>query len=760
MARANNALLESFRKPDFDVAAFVRDATGQGSERAAKLVQQLEDCVSNFDEELQREIVACHEELLQNASNISGLDGQLIDIREAIDLLRTSMTRVKGDVLSPFQSIKRRTALLERMESVNVLIRKLRLFLFDARKLRTQMETPAKDLSKAAHTLHELEAVLQEGGLDRVDVLRAEVAWIRETGARIRQQAESDLRTGMRQGNQISLSVALQVFFNLQCLWPQLRRLLSEMLEEFSQVALPAGSGFQQALDMNLQVLVAQTQRVHLLDEVIRSKTDPLTQRIFSSVLEEEGVCTLIGRWWSEATTSLKAKLARACQDRNSHKALVSEFPKVLRALFDAFDKVNHANRARGQVLRVPERDALFAAAADLRNEFLGESIRRVTEPVEMMLPDKLLRALTVGDRGASGGADGPATDELPTSHDLKRYVQLLVAELERCESSPDLLLKDVVRSVRSSVLLFATKLEQVVDSSCTEVRCFESEVRLRLRSPLPMPAAGHARNARLFGIAHHTLAALRDCVPLRFQSSIVTQQVQSTLQQTQAVVVAPLFAGLRRATCIAVAGAERITEGRIADGSPMLLALSQACSHVSRYYLALFGPGQLMPQIKDFCIYLVRMFLSAVALAKPCGDDVRKAIAQDMQAIESTLSALDVDFQTTIRHEASVFREFRRLVCSPSVEALDFEALSNVIPLHLLVTYLVHQLPDNVPSLPSFCQVSTDSYLEGTLMPLWESGQETALSKFRAKIGELSDRYDLDPSSSMVAAFLLQQTG
>lgn len=763
-------LVDAFRRPDFDVAAFVRDATGQGAARAAGLAQELEDCATTFDEEIQREIVACHGELLQNASSISDLDGQLGDIREVVAALKSHVTRVRDDVLSPFHGVKRRTVLLERMQAVNVLIRKLLRFLFDARKLRTQMEAPSKDFSKAAHTLQELEVVLQEGGLERVDVLKVEVAWIRETGARIRKQAEDELRQGIKQGNQIALNVSLQVFFNLQCLWPQLKRMLGEMLDDFSQAALPAGSGFHQALDMNLQVLVAQTQRVHLLDELLRSKADPLTQRNFAAALEEEaGVKSLTGHFWGEATSTLKAKLARVSQDRSSRRALVVDCPKILRAFSDAVDKVNLASRAKGPVLRAPEREALFGAAGDLRNEFLGESIRRVTEPVEMMLPDKLLAKLSASGehRAASPDASRPGesslADELPTSHDLKRYVQLLVVELERCEACPDLLLKEAVRSARSSVLLFATRLEQVVDNSCIELRCFEDEASLKLRSPLPSPTAGHARNARLFGIAHHTLAALRETVPTRFQSAIVTQQVQNTLQQTQAVIMSPMVGALKRAMLAGTACLENVLAGRSADGAPMLLAVSQACNHVSSRYFSLFGSGQLFTYTKDLCIFFVRTFLSAASLARAgpgaSREAVRQALAQDMQAVETALSALDVDFQTNVRHEASVFREFRRLLCAPNLEAVDFEASASVIPAHLLLTYLVHQLPEAVPSLPAFCGVSFSAYLETTLMPLWEDLHDSGLKAFKAKVAELSDKADLDPGASTVAAFIMAQT-
>ena len=51
----------------------------------------------------------------------------------------------------------------------------------------------------------------QESSLEKVDILRAEVLFIRDVGARVRRQSEEDLRTGVRQGNHIALSVALQV---------------------------------------------------------------------------------------------------------------------------------------------------------------------------------------------------------------------------------------------------------------------------------------------------------------------------------------------------------------------------------------------------------------------------------------------------------------------------------------------------------------------------------------------------------------------
>lgn len=80
--------------------------------------------------------------------------------------------------------------------------------------------------SRAFAHIHPRSLCLIRPTLVQVDILRAEVLWIRDVSAKVRRQSEEDLRTGVRQGNHIGLSVALQVWllchfllmFDL-CLW-------------------------------------------------------------------------------------------------------------------------------------------------------------------------------------------------------------------------------------------------------------------------------------------------------------------------------------------------------------------------------------------------------------------------------------------------------------------------------------------------------------------------------------------------------------
>ena len=157
-------------------------------------------------------------------------------------------------------------------------------------------------------------------------------------------------------------------FFNLQCLWPQLKKLLTELLEEVRQAPLPAGAGFHQALEVNLQVLVAQTQRVPcFLDEIVQSKVDPVSHKTFQSVLEASNVNSLTSHFWAELVGVFKAKFAKVCQDRAFRAKAVSDCPKVLQTLVLAVEKLG-----RGKIMKAAERETLFQSAADLRNEYLG----------------------------------------------------------------------------------------------------------------------------------------------------------------------------------------------------------------------------------------------------------------------------------------------------------------------------------------------------------------------------------------------------
>ena len=73
---------------------------------------------------------------------------------------------------------------------------------------------------------------------------------------------------------------------------------------------------------------------------------------------------------------------------------------------------------------------------------------------------------------------------------------------------------------------------------------------------------------------------------------------------------------------------------------------------------------------------------------------------------------------------------------------SLNFEELINVIPLHLLLTYLVHQIElPQVPSLPESLGLSKAQYLEAEALPLWEEKPQ-ALENLKVNVRNLIDSW------------------
>jgi len=82
----------------------------------------------------------------------------------------------------------------------------------------------------------------------------------------------------------------------------------------------------------------------------------------------------------------------------------------------------------------------------------------RVTEPVELMLPESLLR---------EAAANSSTINALPTMNDLKRYVQILTQEMAAAEKSGAAFLQgSVTKNARTSVFLFVTRIEHLTSSA------------------------------------------------------------------------------------------------------------------------------------------------------------------------------------------------------------------------------------------------------------------------------------------------------
>ena len=123
-------------------------------------------------------------------------------------------------------------------------IRALRL----SKKLRDLISSSAGDLhkldlAKAAQLHCEILTLNDEYDLGGIEVVDEELAWVRETGDKLRSEAMKVLSRGMEGLNQAEVGTGLQVFYNMG----ELRMTVEQMIEKYKSVGLKSVSA---ALDM------------------------------------------------------------------------------------------------------------------------------------------------------------------------------------------------------------------------------------------------------------------------------------------------------------------------------------------------------------------------------------------------------------------------------------------------------------------------------------------------------------------------------
>jgi len=101
-----------------------------------------------------------------------------------VSALSKSFERIQEKVSVPYQSIVTRTKQLMRLQSACEILRRTLRYLYLAKRLNGQLRGGAREISKAAATLTELNELTEVVDLRGVDAVDAEAQWISEVAAR------------------------------------------------------------------------------------------------------------------------------------------------------------------------------------------------------------------------------------------------------------------------------------------------------------------------------------------------------------------------------------------------------------------------------------------------------------------------------------------------------------------------------------------------------------------------------------------------
>ena len=180
-------------------------------------IKKLTDGVEQLALQLQYQVREQHDALLSQASHAGKLTAALDAVSGHMTRLEAGAERLKSQVNTPFVLLENQTRVLVRLHEVAHLLRQSGQFL----QLFRQLQATAKNPTAQACVLYDLEPILGDDLLNRIEFLREERTVAISTRQRLVNLANRDLLSGLKNEKDIDrekVCNSLQIFANMQTL--------------------------------------------------------------------------------------------------------------------------------------------------------------------------------------------------------------------------------------------------------------------------------------------------------------------------------------------------------------------------------------------------------------------------------------------------------------------------------------------------------------------------------------------------------------
>ncbi|CAK9825319.1 Conserved oligomeric Golgi complex subunit 5 [Anthophora retusa] len=420
----------------------------------AQQINKLGQAIEILNAELQKQVLANHEDLLSQATWVEKLEGVLSIMQSHVQSLLSAVEHLRGKIIDPFNRIETQTIVLARLHETSDLLRRVARMQHLSKRLYSQMTNNVQgpDIIKAANSLHELEQLMIDTDLNGLDVIADDQQAVKTHRATVQRIATHTLSQGLQTMDRTKVSTAVQVFQNLGIVNGAVDNVIDSALLEIEKIAtesldvtlasnqdpgkraapgraaipsLGSSGNLRTRIWENLERLFQDTLYTHCLQI-------ELLQRI---LLEHhtKGLDELSQKFWDKVNSLLSKVLVERAQGSSFVKqALDGEYPKFLRIFLDLSKRLKERSQSIG-IYNIDHNVLL-----PFENAYLSRSVSRLLDPVHTMF---------------SG-------EGLPIQDEIDGLIRTVTNELS-VSLVDDGLSTVVARNVGKAVRLFCLKCEQ-----------------------------------------------------------------------------------------------------------------------------------------------------------------------------------------------------------------------------------------------------------------------------------------------------------
>ncbi|XP_077450408.1 conserved oligomeric Golgi complex subunit 5 [Stigmatopora argus] len=721
-----------FLARDFDVKIYTAQAIHHAviAEQLAKLAQG----ISQLDKELHSQVVARHEDLLAQATGIESLEGVLQMMQTRISALQAAVDRIRNKIVDPYNKITARITQLSRLQVACDLLRRIIRILHLSKRLQVQLQGGSREITKAAHSLNELDYLSQGVDLSGIEVIQNDLVLIARARLEVENQAKRLLEQGTEIQNPTQVGTALQVFYNLGSLKETISAVVGSYqvsiqdnivsaldIKGLTQSANPRGApgravlptpgstpAFRAALWTNLEKLMDQICaaciQVQHLHKVLNKKRDPVSHRRFMDEINKDGEADILESFWTDVTDKLREGFHTATQASSFLKqAFEGEYPKLLRLYNELWRRLQqHSASLRSSLSNSggtdgalePETDHpdLFSQSkADYNPEkllkdslhpyeaaYLSKSLSRLFDPINLVFP--------------MGGRNPPSSDELDS------IIKTISSELNVASMDSDLSLA-VAKNAAKTVQLFCVKSEQLL--------CTQSDAS-QVIAPI---TEGQRRNTAVVNSLYRLQQAVARIIS-GFGSHLVApaEALSSSLEEVHSLMsnaVHPLLQSVSDSIeAIIITLHQEDFSGKLPESAQpdvmCSLYMKELQGFISRVTADYFRHFQCADFIYESSESIARraieLFVRHASLLRPLGEGGKMRLAADFAQMEMAVAPL-CRRVSDLGKPYRLLRSFRPLLFQTSNLIVKSPVVGDLIPYSTVLHFLFTRAPAELRS-------------------------------------------------------------
>lgn len=695
---------------------------------------RLADGINLLDKELHSQVVEHHEDLLQQATGIETLEGVLQMMQTRINSLKASVERIQQHVVEPYFKIRSRTAQLRRLQEACDILRRVIRVIYLTKRLQSQLQGGAREITKAAQSLSELDYLVQGADLSGIQAVENDLKVAAQARKEVENQAQRMLAQGMETQNQTQVATALQVFYNLGSLVNTVNEVVNKVKDNLkngvkealdpntlSQAQSNAGAGgpgraamptpgntaawratLWTRMEHLMDLIYSACGQVHHLQKVLAKKRDPVTHVCFMEELLKDGN-TCIASFWNSVTSILTQEFSQSAQASTFLKqAFEGEYPKLLRLYNDLWSRLQQFSSASNvpsatlvsqmepsfSLFPAPEDDfiispeqALKNSLAPFENAYLSRSLSRLFDPINLVFPS---------------GARNP-----PSKEELSSIAKTIGSELSVASVDIGLTIT-VARNVAKTIQLYTAKCEQLLVTSPEANQLYEHVTLAQQKNASIVNSLFHL---------HQAVTKIAD--GLRSPPAVAVNAISTGLQGILALINSALDPLLEAISLdlenhIFKMHSEDFTSSTlsrdIADNpdapcSGYIQDMQDFIIHVQKNYVALYECREILYQrLETIVCRTIELFVRHASLLRVIEEGGKLKLAADMAQIEFAVGPL-CHKVSDLGKSYKLLRSFRPLLFQTSEDIVGNPALGESLPHSVVLHHLFSRAPSELKS-------------------------------------------------------------